>query len=136
MVYRVNSDNSGRATGVAYYGPDGSENTIEADLVILAPFTYDNTRLLLLSKTAKFPDGLANSSGWVGKGFMTHLRARVQVAFDNEFVNVYMGPSARSIRSTTSIPTISIMAAWASSAARKSRSVRLRWKVAPSARPP
>src|SRR6516164_2070286 len=29
MCYRVNSDNSGRATGVAYYGPDGSDNTIE-----------------------------------------------------------------------------------------------------------
>src|SRR5215472_15791933 len=95
MVYRVNSDNSGRATGVSYYGPDGSDNTVEADLVILAPFTYDNTRLLLLSKTAKFPDGLANSSGWAGKGFMTHLRARVQVAYDIEFVNVYMGPSAQ-----------------------------------------
>src|ERR1043166_905633 len=50
MVYRVNSDNSGRATGVSYYGPDGSNNTIEAELVILAPFIYDNTRLLLLSK--------------------------------------------------------------------------------------
>src|SRR5207244_8022661 len=45
MCYRVNSDNSGRVTGVAYYGPDGSDNTIEAELVILAPFIYDNTRL-------------------------------------------------------------------------------------------
>jgi gluconate 2-dehydrogenase alpha chain len=38
MCHRVNSDNSGRATGVSYYGPDGSDNTIEAELVILAPF--------------------------------------------------------------------------------------------------
>src|SRR5271156_6365581 len=44
--YRVNTDNSGRATGVAYYGPDGSDNTIEAELVIVAPFIYDSTRLL------------------------------------------------------------------------------------------
>ena len=35
MAYRVNSDNSGRATGVSYYGPDGSDNTIEAEIVIL-----------------------------------------------------------------------------------------------------
>src|SRR3954465_816574 len=95
MCYRVNSDNSGRATGVSYYGPDGSENAIEAELVILAPFTYDNTRLLLLSKTAKFPDGLANSSGHVGKHFMTHLRGRVQIAFDDRHVNIFMGPSAQ-----------------------------------------
>src|SRR5271169_5021301 len=70
MVYRVNSDNSGKVTGVSYYGPDGSENIIEADLVILSPFIYDNTRLLLLSKTDKFPDGLANSSGHLGKHIM------------------------------------------------------------------
>src|SRR5215203_3843554 len=35
MCYRVNSDNSGRVTGVAYYGPDRSDNTIEAEIVIL-----------------------------------------------------------------------------------------------------
>src|SRR5690348_2466913 len=48
MCYRVNTDNSGKATGVAYYGVDGSDNTIEADIVILSTFIYDNTRLLLL----------------------------------------------------------------------------------------
>ncbi|MEA3028006.1 MAG: gluconate 2-dehydrogenase alpha chain [Alphaproteobacteria bacterium] len=51
MCYRVNSDNSGRATGVSYYGPDRSDNTVEADLVIMAPFIYDIVRLLLLSKS-------------------------------------------------------------------------------------
>ena len=95
MCYRVNSDNSGRATGVAYYGPDGSDNTIEAELVILAPFIYDNTRLLLLSKTEKFPNGLANSSGHVGKHLMAHIGPRVFAAFDDRFVNIYMGPSAQ-----------------------------------------
>src|SRR6202158_2328946 len=35
MCYRVNSDNSGRATGVSYYGPDGSANPIQAELGIL-----------------------------------------------------------------------------------------------------
>src|SRR6266487_3838398 len=95
MCYRVNSDNSGRVTGVAYYGPDGSDNTIEAELVILAPFIYDNTRLLLLSKTAKFPNGLANSSGQVGKHLMAHIGARVFAAFDDRYVNIYMGPSAQ-----------------------------------------
>src|SRR5438105_5184718 len=95
MCYRVNSDNSGRVTGVSYYGPDRSDNTIEAELVILSPFIYDNTRLLLLSKNARFPDGLANSSGHLGKHLMTHIRARVFVAFDDRHVNIYMGPSAQ-----------------------------------------
>jgi gluconate 2-dehydrogenase alpha chain len=95
MVYRVNTDNSGRATGVSYYGPDGSENTIEAALVILAPFIYDNVRLLMLSKTAKFPNGLANSSGQLGKHMTAHIMAHVFAAFDDRAVNVYMGPSAQ-----------------------------------------
>jgi gluconate 2-dehydrogenase alpha chain len=95
MCYRVNSDNSGRVTGVSYYGPGGSDNTIEADLVILSPFIYDNTRLLLLSKTEKFPDGLANSSGQVGKHLTAHMMPNVFVAFDDRYVNVFMGPSAQ-----------------------------------------
>ena len=95
MCYRVNSDNSGRATGVSYYGPDGSENTIEAEIVILAPFIYDNVRLLMLSKTEKFPNGLANSSGHLGKHLIAHMMPRVFAAFDDRFVNVYMGPSAQ-----------------------------------------
>ena len=95
LCYRVNSDNSGKVTGVSYYGVDRSDNTIEADLVILAPFIYDNVRLLLLSKTEKFPNGLANSSGHVGKHIMAHIGARAFAAFDDRHVNVYMGPSAQ-----------------------------------------
>jgi gluconate 2-dehydrogenase alpha chain len=95
MCYRVNSDNSGRVTGVSYYGPGGSDNTIEAELVILSPFIYDNTRLLLLSKTVKFPNGLANSSGQVGKHLTAHMMPNVLVAFDDRYVNVFMGPSAQ-----------------------------------------
>src|SRR6202045_881715 len=95
MCHRINSDNSGRATGVSYYGPDGSDNTIEAELVIVAPFIYDNTRLLLLSKTEKFPNGLANSSGQLGKHIMAHMMANVFVTFDDRYVNNFMGPSAQ-----------------------------------------
>src|SRR5579862_7993905 len=94
MCHHVNSDNSGRVTGVSYYGPDGSDNTVEADLVILATFIFDNTRLLLLSKTPKFPDGLANSSGHVGKHLMAHIGARMFATFDDRHVNVYMGQGA------------------------------------------
>jgi gluconate 2-dehydrogenase alpha chain len=95
LCHRVNSDSSGKVTGVSYYGPDRSDNTIEADVVILAPFIYDNVRLLLLSKTEKFPNGLANSSGHVGKHIMAHIGARAFAAFDDRHVNVYMGPSAQ-----------------------------------------
>src|SRR6185295_295676 len=94
MAYRVNSSGT-RATGVSYYGPDRSDNTIEADIVILSPFIYDATRLLLLSKTDRFPNGLANSSGHLGKHLMTHIRPGMFVAFDTQYLNVYMGPNAQ-----------------------------------------
>ncbi len=73
MCYRIHSDNSGRVTGVSYYGPDNSDNTVEAELVILSPFIYDVVRLLLLSKTSKYPEGLANSSGHLGRHVMTTI---------------------------------------------------------------
>jgi len=95
MCYHVNTDNSGRATGVSYYGPDGSDNTIEAEIVILSPFIYDNTRLLLLSKTDKFPNGLGEFQRPVGKHVMAHISAKVFAAYDDRFVNIYMGPSAQ-----------------------------------------
>jgi hypothetical protein len=55
----------------------------------------DNTRLLLLSKTDRFPNGLANSSGHLGKHMMSHIMANVFVAFDDQHLNIYMGPSAQ-----------------------------------------
>src|ERR1700726_767102 len=68
MCYRVNSDNSGRVTGVSYYGPGGSaDNTVEAEIVIVSPYIYDAVRLLLLSRTDKFPNGLANTNGHLGR---------------------------------------------------------------------
>ena len=95
MCYCVNSDNTGKATGVSYYGPGRTDNIIEADLVIVAPFIYDNTRLMLLSKTEKLPNGLANSSGHLGKHIMAHMMANVFVTFDDRYVNNFMGPSAQ-----------------------------------------
>ena len=96
------------------------------------PFIYDNTRLLLLSKTEKFPNGLANSSGHLGKHIMAHIMAGVFVAFDDRHVNIYMGPSAQK-------HTIDDFNAdnfdhedSASSAARRSRSARPTSKAARS----
>jgi hypothetical protein len=58
-------------------------------------FIYDNTRLLLLSKSDKFPSGLANLSGQVGKHLMAHMMPNVYAMFDDRQVNNYMGPSAQ-----------------------------------------
>ena len=96
MVYRINTDNSGRATGVSYYGPDGSaDNTIEAEIVIVAPFTYDARGCCCCRRRRNSRTASPIPSGHVGKHLMTHIRARVFVAFDDRHVNIYMGPSAQ-----------------------------------------
>jgi gluconate 2-dehydrogenase alpha chain len=92
--YRINSDNSGKVTGVAYYVLT-APTTRSKPRLIVTTFIYDNTRLLLLSKTDKFPNGLANSSGQLGKHVMAHMMANVFVGFDDRHLNVYMGPSAQ-----------------------------------------
>ena len=61
----------------------------------VAPFIYDNTRLLLLSKTERFPNGLANSSGHLGKHIMAHMMPNVFVTFEDRHLNNFMGPSAQ-----------------------------------------
>ena len=50
---------------------------------------------MLLSKTDKFPNGLANSSGHLGKHIMAHMMASVFVTFDDRYINNFMGPSAQ-----------------------------------------
>lgn len=63
----VGSD--GRANGVNYLHR-GELRHLTASVVILAGFTYENVRLLLLSKSAAYPSGLSNNHGMVGKGYI------------------------------------------------------------------
>src|SRR5881394_3406473 len=68
MVREVNVDAAGKATGVTYIDTrDGSEKFVAARAVVLAASACETSRLLLNSKSSRFPNGLANSSGTVGK---------------------------------------------------------------------
>ncbi|MDQ3991434.1 MAG: GMC family oxidoreductase [Actinomycetota bacterium] len=69
---QVECDPSGRATGVVYHR-DGRLHRQEADVVILSAFCVENPRLLLHSATNAFPEGLANSSGTVGRYLLAHV---------------------------------------------------------------
>jgi choline dehydrogenase-like flavoprotein len=63
---------SGMAAGAIYYDADGAEHFQPAELVIMACNGVGTPRLLLNSVSAKFPNGLANSSGLVGRNLMLH----------------------------------------------------------------
>jgi choline dehydrogenase-like flavoprotein len=68
MAREVTVDDSGLATGVAYLDKNtGRENHVRARIVVLAASACESARILLNSKSSKFPQGLGNSSGNVGK---------------------------------------------------------------------
>jgi len=75
-VQRLDTDRSGERVEAAVYATlDGTEHRQEARQFVLAAGGVEIPRLLLLSKSAAHPDGLANSSGVVGRYFMEHLFA-------------------------------------------------------------
>ncbi|HZE08493.1 MAG TPA: GMC family oxidoreductase [Gemmatimonadaceae bacterium] len=68
MAREVTLNNRGLATGVTYIDTKtGGESHADARVVVLAASACETARLLLNSKSASFPNGLANSSGVVGK---------------------------------------------------------------------
>jgi choline dehydrogenase-like flavoprotein len=72
-VTRISTDASGAADGVEYIDlATGAGHRVEAPLVVLAANGIGTPRVLLLSASNRHPDGLANSSGMVGRHFMTH----------------------------------------------------------------
>ena len=71
MVREVTIDKTGKATGVLYIDKDtGKEERATARVVVLAASGCESARILLNSKSALFPDGLANGSGKVGRYLM------------------------------------------------------------------
>lgn len=70
-VREISVDASGKATGAIYFDALGREQMQKAKAVVLAANGTESPRLLLLSKSNRFPDGLANSSGVVGRYLMS-----------------------------------------------------------------
>ena len=68
MAREVTVDASGLATGVSYVDKrDGTDRHVRARVVVLAASACESARILLNSRSSRFPQGLANSSGTVGK---------------------------------------------------------------------
>lgn len=71
-VSRIVTDAKDRVTGVEYIDADAKTHFQEADVCILAANGVGTPRLLLMSTDSRHPDGLANSSGLVGRRLMMH----------------------------------------------------------------
>lgn len=89
MVTQVLVNKEGHATGVTFVH-NGQTYEQKARIIILSNFVIETPRLLLNSANSQFPDGLANSSGWVGKAIMVHSSNDVYGKFPEE-IRLYKG---------------------------------------------
>jgi choline dehydrogenase-like flavoprotein len=96
-VAQVTINEKGLANG-AIYIKDGKEHFQAASTVILAASGIGTPRILLMSTSNQFPDGLANSSGLVGKNLMLHPPATV-VGLYEEDLEDWIGPAGEFIGS-------------------------------------
>ena len=76
MVGRIETGSDGRAAGVHYFR-EGRWRFQRARNVVVAGYAIETPRLLLASANDRYPDGLANSSGLVGKNLMTQSNQAV-----------------------------------------------------------
>jgi choline dehydrogenase-like flavoprotein len=83
-VSRIETSNAGRATGVTYFDRDRREHLQRARAVVVCANGAETPRLLLMSANGRFPHGLANSSGLVGKYLMFNFSGRVTGLFEHE----------------------------------------------------
>jgi choline dehydrogenase-like flavoprotein len=93
MVLRIEHGDDGRARSVVYADADGRHHAQRARLVCVAANAVETPRLLLNSASARFPHGLANDSGLVGRHFMRHINALLFGMFDRP-VHMERGPVA------------------------------------------
>jgi len=92
-VARIETDQRGRATGVAYFDRARRERFQKARAVVVCANGAETPRLLLMSATRRFPQGLANSSGLVGKYLMFNYMAHALGVFEHE-LNEYKSVQA------------------------------------------
>ncbi|BDY26738.1 GMC family oxidoreductase [Mycolicibacterium mageritense] len=97
-VRRIVTDDDGLATGAEYIDRDGTVVFQPARSVVLCANGIGTPRLLLLSADDRHPDGLANSSGLVGKNLMLHPNCTA-LGYYEEDLESWRGPAGQLIHS-------------------------------------
>lgn len=84
VVYKLEHDERGRIQAANYYDPDKTSHRVTGQIFILAANAIETPKLLLLSASDKFPNGLANSSDYVGRHLMDHPSTSITFDADEE----------------------------------------------------
>ncbi len=95
MVGRIETGPAGLATGI-HYQREGRWRFQRARNVVVAGYAVETPRLLLASANDRYPDGLANGSGLVGKNLMTQSNQAVWGRMD-QAVRWYKAPPSLAI---------------------------------------
>jgi choline dehydrogenase-like flavoprotein len=83
---QVRTDAKGHVTGVEYIDLATNQTKfIACKVLVLAASAIQTTRLLLLSESGRFPKGLANSNGQLGRNLMFHIECKASATFDDTF---------------------------------------------------
>lgn len=93
FVYKIITNDQGRATGVEYFDAVNTRQVQTADMVIVSSSATETARLLLNSKTNLFPNGLGNRYDWVGRNLQGHAYSGCYGLFDDELYDD-IGPGA------------------------------------------
>jgi len=101
-VLKIEHDDSGQISGVLYADKDGNQHLQKCRVACVAGNSIESPRLLLNSASTMFPDGLANSSGMVGKNYMRHMTGSVYGIFE-EPVHMYRGTTMAGIITDESV---------------------------------
>ena len=96
MVLQIQHDAKGKVTGVLYADKNGKQQVQKARIVCVAGNSIESPRLLLNSASSMFPDGMANSSGQVGRNYTRHASQQIYATFDRP-VNAHRGIHAPAI---------------------------------------
>ncbi len=96
QVLKIEHDAKGKVTGVVYADKDGKQHRQKARAVCVAGNSIESPRLLLNSASSMFPNGMANSSGQVGRNYMRHMTGSVYGIFERP-VHMYRGTTMAGI---------------------------------------
>ena len=95
-VTRIESDDVGRVIGVTYI-KGGEEFFQPASVVLVAGYTYENVRLLLLSSSKAYPRGLSNNHGQVGRHYFSHNQGGGVSALFPTDLNLWYGTPGQGV---------------------------------------
>ena len=93
-VRMIETGRDGRANGVIYIDRQGKEHRQKTNAVVMAANGVGTSRLLLMSASSQHPDGLANSSGLVGKNLMLHPNTE-SIGLYDEDIESWKGPAGQ-----------------------------------------